>query len=266
MATIGWLLDHWRDSQFYLKDKTFPAVYCFYDVTGKLVYFGETKNLAQRMSQHFSSHYGGHLKDDQYKWVNKIMYVQCKTDADALIIETCLIGLYPEVEYNGRKFTGAPTIIDADAVLNGLVWEEYINFNRPVMVDMWVMPQDECVKYIEQKYDEYVRQNNDNESFLDIFRLFGREFYKSEIREKYCYIVQHIDIPDFDYNLVKPIMQVLLRTIRFKGCSKSSDFRCYGDIGNAFVANYNMPKDVISIFKDKNYVKFLSEYVWGKYE
>lgn len=264
MPTVDWLMQQYNKSELYFDDKNFPAVYCFYDVTDKLVYIGKSKNLALRISEHFSSHYGGHLGSDCYKWVNRIMYAKCSNDADALIAETCMIASYSDVEFNTDKFMAIPTLIDCNNVLNKLVWEEYICFNKPLMKDMLSMSGDECVKYVEQKYDEYVRQNKDNQSFLNIFELFGRKFYDNNVREKYCYVISHMNIPDFDKKLVKPVKDVLLRSIRFKGTRKASDFRRYGDISRAFVENYNMPYSVISMFVDKQYVSLLPEYAWGK--
>lgn len=66
-------------------------VYRFIDIEGKVIYYGKTLNMQNRMNSHFTK---GHLPKECYQSVAKIEYQKHKTESDALIYETYYITKY----------------------------------------------------------------------------------------------------------------------------------------------------------------------------
>ena len=66
-------------------------VYRFIDIEGKVIYYGKTLNMQNRMNSHFAK---GHLPKECYQSVAKIEYQKYKTESDALIYETYYITKY----------------------------------------------------------------------------------------------------------------------------------------------------------------------------
>ena len=66
-------------------------VYRFIDIEGKVIYYGKTLNMQNRMNNHFTK---GHLPKECYQSVAKIEYQKYKTESDALVMETYYITKY----------------------------------------------------------------------------------------------------------------------------------------------------------------------------
>lgn len=66
-------------------------VYRFIDIEGKVIYYGKTLNMQNRMNSHFTK---GHLPKECYQSVAKIEYQKYKTESDALVMETYYITKY----------------------------------------------------------------------------------------------------------------------------------------------------------------------------
>lgn len=64
-------------------------VYRFVNSSDKVIYYGKTsQSMDKRMSQHWKN---GHLSKQCYDSVVKIEYQKCKSESDALILETYFI-------------------------------------------------------------------------------------------------------------------------------------------------------------------------------
>ena len=66
-------------------------VYRFIDIEGRVIYYGKTLDMQNRMKSHFTK---GHLPKECYQSVAKIEYQKYKTESDALIMETYYITKY----------------------------------------------------------------------------------------------------------------------------------------------------------------------------
>ena len=66
-------------------------VYRFIDLEGRVIYYGKTLDMQNRMKNHFTK---GHLPKECYQSVAKIEYQKYKTESDALIMETYYITKY----------------------------------------------------------------------------------------------------------------------------------------------------------------------------
>lgn len=76
-------------------------VYKFIDENNRILYIGKTTNMERRMKQHFSSN--SHLKKqgkgDIYNKIQRIEYLKCNTEYDALVKELYYINYY-KPKYN----------------------------------------------------------------------------------------------------------------------------------------------------------------------
>ncbi|HFL3726344.1 MULTISPECIES: nucleotide excision repair endonuclease [Peptostreptococcaceae] len=71
-------------------------VYKFIDEKNNVLYIGKTVNMDKRMSQHFSpqSHLKKMGKGDIYGKIQRIEYLKCATEYDALVKELYYINYY----------------------------------------------------------------------------------------------------------------------------------------------------------------------------
>lgn len=76
-------------------------VYRFIDENNRILYIGKTVNMDTRMKQHFSSksHLKKQGKGDLYDKIQRIEYLSCKTEYDALVKELYYINYY-KPKYN----------------------------------------------------------------------------------------------------------------------------------------------------------------------
>lgn len=75
------------------------------------VYIGKTKNLKQRMYQHFHERKNGKMTIEQYNSIRQIKIIELPTYADAGILERYLIGKKQPI-YNTRIITdGVPSLV-----------------------------------------------------------------------------------------------------------------------------------------------------------
>ena len=82
-------------------------VYRFIDIEGRVIYYGKTLDMQNRMKSHFTK---GHLPKECYQSVAKIEYQKYKTESDALIMETYYITKYsPKYNKLGQS-KDTPTI------------------------------------------------------------------------------------------------------------------------------------------------------------
>ena len=99
-------------------------VYRFIDIEGRVIYYGKTLDMQNRMKSHFTK---GHLPKECYQSVAKIEYQKYKTESDALIMETYYITKYsPKYNKLGQS-KDTPTIKFDEGN-----WKVYQVLNRQV--------------------------------------------------------------------------------------------------------------------------------------
>ncbi|HTN45601.1 MAG TPA: exonuclease domain-containing protein [Flavipsychrobacter sp.] len=82
-----------------------PGVYYFYNRTGKVVYVGKAKNIAQRVKTHFSNNKINKQKQDFLREINRISYQECATELMAHILESVEIRkLWPVYNRSQRGY------------------------------------------------------------------------------------------------------------------------------------------------------------------
>lgn len=116
-------------------------VYRFKDKHEQIVYIGKTKNLKNRMSQHFSE--SGHLSQDKYNQVESIEYLELPTKIDMDIKELYYINVW-KPEFN---------------TVNKQVEEMTVQVNEES--DEWIVFKSEKQEYINHLETEVNRLSDD---------------------------------------------------------------------------------------------------------
>ena len=99
-------------------------VYRFLDKTANILYIGKTNNIKRRMNVHFSSY--GHLKENQYKQVEKIEYVELAHRLDMNLLEKYLINLW-KPSFNNIDSNSEIPLFDFDInLLNFKIFDKKI--------------------------------------------------------------------------------------------------------------------------------------------
>ena len=77
-------------------------VYCFKNYYDEIIYVGKTKNIKNRMRQHFME---GHLPEDCYQQVARVFYAETGISKyDTEIIETLLIDQFKPIYNTDKKY------------------------------------------------------------------------------------------------------------------------------------------------------------------
>ncbi len=260
------------DSIYGKENTEFAAVYAFYDEYDNLLYIGKTNNLKLRMGQHFAF---GHLKDDQYRQVKKVMYHKCNSVTDAIILETILIA-YHKPPFNKRDIGELPTVISAEEIISSLDWEVYFDEQvytgeekdelvfKMISYDDWDYGKQKNL--LEESYRRYVLNHiSDEDKNLkkNYEILFEMVLVKAighydnlKDRKDFCQLIHDTYLPGIGIKW-------------HKFCRKHMNvdrFKTYGDIDRAFATNPHISRELAETLSQKRWVHPLDEYDFGTLE
>lgn len=100
-------------------------IYKFVDINDEIIYIGKSKNILNRISQHFKK---GHLQEECYTNTKKIYYHAFNTQMDMDVYEIYYINKYLP-KYNTEFKPKSTTTSDIYNMLTDIEWNEY-KFSR----------------------------------------------------------------------------------------------------------------------------------------
>ena len=81
-----------------------PGVYYFHDSKNKIIYVGKAVNIKKRVSSHFTQNDPERKRQNLYRNIHNISFVQCATELEALVLESAEIKrLWPKFNYSQKQ-------------------------------------------------------------------------------------------------------------------------------------------------------------------
>ena len=81
-----------------------PGVYYFHDIRNKIIYVGKAVNIKKRVSSHFTLNDPERKRQNLYRNIHNISFVQCASELEALVLESTEIKrLWPKFNYSQKQ-------------------------------------------------------------------------------------------------------------------------------------------------------------------